>query len=411
MEFRRGGPLDDRRRRVLSSDATNSGSDADGADEAAPSAPTPAKASLRAYSPAVLEEHQKRLSDLIPTRPYSISILILLGLTGIATIIALFTSWQAYWNGNFASQLNLLNPQSHGSLARWFSSTLLAAAALGAMVIYSIRSHRVDDYRGKYRIWLWASAALVWASLDVSTGIHSAIGFVASRLIGMPHLQEASWLGLYALVFGVLAIRLVMEQWYSIGSSATLGAAIVLYSAFAVQKVGLVATDNTLTSSVQLATLSMLAHLTLFAAIAIYARHVRLDAEGKLPQRVSEQAPKKRKSRAKLAVVAEDEEEGETKAKSSKRRTKASAEDDEDSEEEEKAAPAASKQAEKPAPAAPAKPKAAPVPPPPANNHQDEEDDEEEGYDEDEDEGGQRLSKSERRRLKKMQRREQRRAA
>lgn len=384
--------------------------DAEGGEDAAPAASAPVKASLRAYSPAVLDEHQKRLSDLIPTRPYSISVLVLLGLTAIATIITLYTTWQVRWDGAYASRLNLLNPQAHGSVARWFSSILLAGGALGSLVIYSIRSHRVDDYRGKYRIWIWTAAALVWASLDSATGIHEAVGMLAARLMRMPHLQDASWMGLYALVFGVLAVRLLMEQWYSVGSSATLGAAVILYLAVAFQKAGFVGNNDTLSSSVQLATLSMLAHLTLFAAIAIYARHVRLDAEGKLPQRVSEQAPKKRKSRAKLAVVADDEEDA--KPKATKRRAKATSEDEDDDSEEE-AKPAAQHTSAKPAAPAPqpaAKPKAPVTPPPaPASSQQDEDDDDE--FEDEEDENGQRLSKSERRRLKKMQRREQRRAA
>lgn len=409
MEFRRGGPLDDRRRRVLNSESASAGSDEEGGEEAAPQTPAPARGSLRAYSPAVLGEHQKRLSDLIPTRPYSISLLVLFGLTAIATIITLYTTWQARWEGLYASRLTLLDPHAFGSIASWFSSILLAGASLGALVIYSIRSHRVDDYRGKYRIWLWTAAALIWASLDSATGVHSAIGLLAARLIGMPQWQDTAWMGMYALIFGVLAIRLIVEQWYSVGSYATLGASIVLYSAVAVQKLGFFQTENQLANSSLLATLAMLAHLTLFIAIAVYARHVRLDAEGKLPQRVNQQGPKKRKSRAKLAVVSEDEEEA--KPKATKRRSKASAEeeneDEEASEKTQAVASAKPKAAPAPAPAPQANKPKPPTPAPAPVPQNDSEDD----YDDEEGEDGQRLSKSERRRLKKMERRDQQRRA
>src|SRR5205823_14278964 len=47
-----------------------------------------------------------------------------------------------------------------GSLGAGFSAALLALSGVTAVLIYTLRRHRLDDYRGRYRLWLWA--AMCW---------------------------------------------------------------------------------------------------------------------------------------------------------------------------------------------------------------------------------------------------------
>src|SRR5437899_9407064 len=85
MDFRRSGPLDERRRRVLM-DEIASPTESDGADTPAPPPRPSAKGPVRAYSSAVLEERQPKVTDLVPVRPLVVIILLLLGVTGVAAI-------------------------------------------------------------------------------------------------------------------------------------------------------------------------------------------------------------------------------------------------------------------------------------------------------------------------------------
>src|SRR5436190_9048405 len=150
MDFRRSGQLDERRRRVLM-DEIASPADSDHPDAAAATSGS-AKGPVRAYHAAVLDERQPKVTDLLPVRPLWIAVLLLLGLTGIATIEAIHVHAVTLPLKDGAAQLAALDASQRGSLATWYSSALLAAAAALAVVVFGIRAHRVDDYRGRYRI-------------------------------------------------------------------------------------------------------------------------------------------------------------------------------------------------------------------------------------------------------------------
>ena len=59
-----------------------------------------------------------------------------------------------------------------GSLAAWFSSLMLLAASLVAVLVYTVRRHRMDDYRGRYRVWLWAALCWFLMATDAAASLH-----------------------------------------------------------------------------------------------------------------------------------------------------------------------------------------------------------------------------------------------
>ncbi len=424
MDFRRSGQLDERRRRVLMDESATPGSDTEKAQ------PTTAKGPVRAYHENVLSDRQRRVSDLIPLRPFKVVATILLLITAVAAIEALYiftsplvtarqeprppkavsvaTATLSTADHPFAA----LDLAARGNIGSWFSSLLFAAGVLSVMGLLSIRAHRVDDYRGRYRVWWWVAGALLWASVDTATGLHDAVGQGIQLLAGdmMPGGRQLMWVGLYGLVFGALATRAAFEIWSS--SLAVIGTSIaaLLYFARIAMQLELMPPlgDEVLTTVVR-SSLELLAHVSLVSSVLLYARHVHLDAQGRLLVAAdgASKAKKKTKSKAKLAVVTEDDE------KDSKADKKAAATKDKDKEKDKKEpekkeadAPAAAKPAtavaglkfgssESPtASASIGKTTAA------AANHSDADDEDE---DEDEDES---MSKSDRRRLKKMARRE-----
>src|SRR5881396_2390762 len=123
MDFRRSGPLDERRRRVLM-DEIASPADADN-----PEATTTAKGPVRAYHEAVLSQRQPKVTDLLPVRPLWVIAFLLLGLAGIAAIEAIHVHVATLKLPVGAAHLAALDARQRGSLDDWYASAMLAAAA------------------------------------------------------------------------------------------------------------------------------------------------------------------------------------------------------------------------------------------------------------------------------------------
>jgi hypothetical protein len=334
------------------------------------------------------------VTDLLPVRPLGVVVFLLLGLTGIATIEAIHIHAVTLPLTAGASHLAALDATQRGSLAAWYSSAMLAAAAALAIVVFGIRSHRVDDYRGRYRIWLWTAAALAWLSLDAATGIHDALGLALTLVTGQKVVTTSlaagcrlTWIAVYALVLGTLGMRLVFELWSSRLSLTALVLAGFLYLNAALLQLEMLKSPATLIAGVAESTIILLAHFSLLAAIGFYARHVLLDATGRLKVHIDPDRKGKSK-RAKLKVVKSDVGQAALPAKTAAKPPEPARFG---------SSPSANASAAKPGAAITKSSISSP----------DEDDDE----DEDDNSYGSNLSKSERRRLKKLARREQQRRA
>jgi hypothetical protein len=390
MDFRRSGQLDERRRRVLM-DEIASPADADNSEAASGSAKGP----VRAYHATVLSERQPKVTDLLPVRPLWVILLLLLGLAGLAAIEAIHIHAVTLPLEGGAAHLAALDATERGSLAAWYSSALLAAAAALALVVFGIRAHRVDDYRGRYRIWLWTAAALLWLSLDAATRIHDSLGLAVTILADKQVLTASlaagctmTWIAIYAILFGTLGLRLAVEIWPSRLSFTALLTSSVLYFWAALLRLEILAAPASMVTGVLESTITMLAHFALLASVGLFARHVYLDATGRLKVHIDPDRKSKSK-RAKLKVVKAD------KTDASKPRPGVAVPGTQTNELAKFGAPTASA-ANKPGAAISKNSVSSP------HDHEDEDDD---------DYGGEHLSRAERRRLKKLARREQRRAA
>jgi hypothetical protein len=399
MDFRRSGQLDERRRRVLM-DEIASPADADNPDAAATG--SSAKGPVRAYHAAVLSERQPKVTDLLPVRPLWVVVLLLLGLTGIATIEAIHVHTVTLPLANGAGHLAALDANQPGSLAAWYSSAMLAAAAALALVVFGIRSHRVDDYRGRYRIWLWTAAALLWLSLDAATRMHNVIGLAVTLLAGKQVLTTSlatgctiTWIGIYGLILGSLGLRLAFEVWPSLLSFSSLLIAGLLYLIGGMLQLEMLSAPDTIVTGTVESTVLMLAHLSLLSAIGFFARHVYLDATGRLKVRIDAEKKSRSKSRAKLKVL-KSETGDDSKVVANKTEAKPAAGSKPAESAKFGAANSGNSSAGKPG---------ATISKGSLSSPQDDDDEYDDDY------GGDNLSKSERRRLKKLARREQRRAA
>ena len=192
-----GGSLgrDGRRRRVLNEEMA-----AASATQAAVRASkdlTTNKTPRSTYGEAASSPNHVRVSDFVPRRASTLWFVWALGLLVVSGLVALDYYQDALWpwlGETPASGNALLSTSGAGSIGSWFASVVLLLTAAHGVFIYSTRRHRLDDYRGRYRVWLWAALACLLLSINSITGIHAVLAATVARCVGWTALPgHAVW--------------------------------------------------------------------------------------------------------------------------------------------------------------------------------------------------------------------------
>lgn len=360
------------------------------------------------YSEAARNEHQPRLTDWIPQRPWTLTVWGLLGLAAVCAVEALYVLVFSSPRIARLASLEPLDVLASGSVAAWFSSLVLFAAALVAIQVYAIRRHRLDDYRGRYRIWLPMSLFLFVASLDAGCGLHRVAAELATTLgersaIGTP---EQIWIAGYALLMAAISLRMVFELRESRLTLVSLGFALCGYASAGALRIGAISLGLPFLDALVGSTATLLGHVSLLGSLVLYCRHVYLDAHGMLPERaaraprVKKEKPAKAKPRRSKKDAASDDETAKSKVSANKSKRSRSDLDSPDESDEADSGRAKVKAGPRPEQNA----VSAPTLRMPGGD-----DDGDEAGDDDGENAN--LSRAERRRLKKQQRRDTRRAA
>ena len=270
MQFRRSGQRDERRRRALIEEAT-------GDSEQAVLRPL-SSVDQGGYSAAALRENQPRLTDLIPQRLRTWLLLVLLA--GSAVYGLHFGSMHGtLTDTGGANRLSLEGP---GTLAAWFSSALLLVAAAGSGMVYLLRRHKVDDYRGRYRFWGWLVAWCVLASLETATEIHQSLqGAIATLPIAISA-EEFRWGWLIAILLGglVLGTRMTIEIRNSYWANCFWVPTVVAYTMVMLLQFEIAWVQSVLAAPLTSGMLLLIGHVTLAGTIWMEARQVFREAQG-----------------------------------------------------------------------------------------------------------------------------------
>ncbi|HTU25027.1 MAG TPA: hypothetical protein VMF30_06500 [Pirellulales bacterium] len=404
MQFRQ-----QRRRRLWTDEATRQGVDSE--DSTASDAGS-AGQQRETYTSHARREQQPRLTDLVPTRYRVLTGCYASGAVVIAALEGLYSRLD--W---FSAQLAPAVPRAldltgRGSFAAWFSSAWLTITALVSILIYSLRRHRIDDLRARYRVWIWA--ALGWLALAVNQTapwdeLARAVVLRGGARIGL----SASWLWpvVSSGLIAACAVRLSIEMRRSILSLVLFWAGGLAWLAGALTPALAGETVGPQSLAMLVAGLTLTGQWTILWSHLAYARHVLLDAHGLIEPRTSVARPRLARRTRKAAEKAEAASEssahrGAAAQRREERETPAAQRAATSAASHAAPAPAKAAVAIKPAatPAAkstaPAKPAAAAV-----RIGTDEEDDE------DDDASDRGLSRAERKRLKRQQRGQMRNAA
>ena len=232
-------------------------------------------------------DEQARLTDLVPQRLPKIAALFIVGLLIVAGLEMLYA-----WMPDLApmttdGRVAAFDLDGEGSLAVWFSSTTFLLAAFTAVVVYTIRRHKTDDYHGHYRVWLWAAMCWMILSLDETASLHEGFKEMMTQVTGTRLLGDGSmwWVIAYFFLLGAVGTRLVIDMWPCRLSTASMCMVAACYCVAIVAQLEWILPESGARGIMLEEGAEMTGNLFLLLAMTLHARYVILDAEGLLPQR------------------------------------------------------------------------------------------------------------------------------
>ncbi|MBI3840270.1 MAG: hypothetical protein HY288_20295 [Planctomycetia bacterium] len=273
----------DRRRLLFTEDSPGGGpsSPDDGPIRIAPDTDREVKPAQRAYATAARFDRQRRIHDLLPARYLAIALVVATGLLLVGGIELLHV-----WAGSLA---RFLKPEDTAPLeltgtrniSQWFASMLLGVIGLAAIFIYSLRRHRVDDYHGRYRIWLWTAMACMLVSLGETTDLVLFAQGVGRRVASDCGLAEGIvWPSVLGIVLTVLGIRMVIEIRACRAALATLALGTASFLAAAAVEHGWLMSMSESAKPLVARGCWLVGYVFTFGMFLLYARHVMLEIEG-----------------------------------------------------------------------------------------------------------------------------------
>jgi hypothetical protein len=88
--------------------------------------------------------------------------------------------------------------------------------------VFLIRRFKADDYKGRYKIWLWVVAIAAILSFEQATGAQRLLQSVVDRFATVAPWNQASlwWMMIVSVVSTYVGIRLFFELSTNMGSFA-----------------------------------------------------------------------------------------------------------------------------------------------------------------------------------------------
>ncbi len=305
MQFRSIGQRDDRRRRMFGDGQWGATANTGRRPARSLGWDRPVRKSEN-YGDAEFLDHLPRAIDLVPTR---FPTLLLLFLLGLGTVVGLEVLY--YWmpvnimaaNG----RVDAFDLACKSNLAVWFSSMSLVLSGLLALVVFSVRRHRTDDYHGHYRVWLWTALCCFLFSMEQTANLRTGLSQMATRLTGTPLYGDGSlwWLLAYVFLFGAVGTRLLVDVIANRLSTVALVGAVACYVLWGACQFRFVALREDVWQVMVATGSQLLGNLLILSTIGFHVRHVLLDAGGFLARR-----------KPKLVSVPVDEEEDPESAES-----------------------------------------------------------------------------------------------
>ena len=158
-------------------------------------------------------ENHPQVTSFVPRRFRSLSLFAFVGLS-----VAVGAEFAAYYAQALSALIKVISASEITEVlanrpTAWMSAAVLLLTVGYTRLIFSLRRHRVDDYRGRYRIWRTAGWAAMALSINTVVGGHSLVARYLGSLAQWQMLPASAgwWLVPTVLFGGLLMIKLMID--------------------------------------------------------------------------------------------------------------------------------------------------------------------------------------------------------
>ena len=235
------------------------------------------------YSQEVRFACQHRLVQLIPVRKRSMAA-VFASTAGLWAVLLLL-HWAIHVRGSAVANTYVgyfFHIRSPHSLAHWVGCQAWMMTGLVSLLIWQLRRHKLDDYRAKYRIWVFLAAAAIFSSFEAST---SALYLIGQSIEGWTRRElgysgGAVVLAGFASLVAVLGVRLCTELKHSPGSVALWLGGLVAWAFSGVVGSGLLKLDWSQASvDVAVGAAWLGGVFAVLMSATLYLRHIYIQAQ------------------------------------------------------------------------------------------------------------------------------------
>jgi hypothetical protein len=178
----------------------------------------------------------RNLTDFIPKHWSSVAAIVLFLLVSLALLNLLDWLTTLPQFPAASHTLQVLSMDSPTGLVHWFHAVCFGGLAAGCWLVYGLRQHRRDDYRGTYRVWSLFAVVALAASVDSVVDLERVLSELAHLGLRQSWLApESAGVALIRLMFvGLVATRVLIEIRHSklavfFGSLAILAASLEVW--------------------------------------------------------------------------------------------------------------------------------------------------------------------------------------
>jgi hypothetical protein len=234
------------------------------------------------YSDAAGVENHPQITDFVPRRYATIAMLVAIGAVTTAALSAMHHFAAPIAEATGMRSAAALELSASDGLGAWLAAIVWIAASAVSLITYSIRRHRIDDYRGRYRVWFMAALVCIAASANSVAGMHQIAADVLGNLTGWTALRDGAvwWLILAGVPIGWIALRALMDMRECRVAAVLLVSAIACYAMSAVAYLGLARMGDLQMQTIAAGAALFMGHWLALASVVSYARFVVLDAQG-----------------------------------------------------------------------------------------------------------------------------------